>query len=103
MLRAGERDIVDLAIPNSRNAIGWAWGEATLRSRKEISDEKLTGVRPSNFKLMEPENGTLVLAADSTNRTVSAFAAAGPPVKVAGVPLATVIGPSGKVAFAGGL
>jgi hypothetical protein len=72
---------------------------------KKLATEKLTAGRVSNFKLMEPvkpRDITSVLEADSTNRTVSAFAAAGPPVKVTDVQLTTVIGPSGKVAFEGG-
>ena len=69
---------------------------------KKSADEKLTGARPSNCKLMVPRDATSVLVADNTNRMVSAFAAFGPPVKVADVPLAIVNGPSGKVAFEGG-
>ena len=80
-------------------------GKPPAEVEKKLLDPKVTGGRPSNVKPIVPvgpSDVTLLLVADSTNRTVSAFAATGPPVKVALTPLPTVNGPSGKVEFAGG-
>lgn len=83
---------------------GMELGKPPAAVVKKLAEVMVTGepVALSNANLMEPRDATLALVADNTNRIVSAFAAAGPPVKVADVPLAIVNGPSGKVAFAGG-